>query len=146
MIKILNIALVAAVLVVALQVYSLEHESRDATKRLAGLREDIVEEREAIRRLRAEWSYLNTPARLEKLAGRHLSHKPEDVSRVLSREQIADDVPALAKVQKDEPETETKDPISEMLSSASTAITGSAAEPAPQAEPDPIGQILKGLE
>ena len=73
MIKLLNAALTIAVLVVALQVYGLEHKSRDAGKRLSVLREEIAEERETIRRLRAEWSYLNTPARLEKagLPGAH---------------------------------------------------------------------------
>ncbi len=141
MIRILNICLVIAVLVVALQVYGLEHTSRAAGKRLTAIHEEIAEERETIRRLRAEWSYLNTPARLEKLAERHLAHRPEEVARVMTRQRIGEEVPEL---QKKAPEEETKDPISEMLSSASTAITGSAPENANA--PDPIGDILKGME
>ncbi|MEM7428299.1 MAG: cell division protein FtsL [Pseudomonadota bacterium] len=141
MIRVLNICLVIAVLAVALQVYGLEHESRDAGKRLTKLHEEIAEERETIRRLRAEWSYLNTPARLEKLAARYLAHEPEDVARVVPDGQIGEQVPQL---QKAEPEEQAADPISEMLSGTETAVSGAPVEGAAAA--DPIGDILKGMD
>lgn len=143
MIKLLNIALTIAVLVVALQVYGLEHKSRDAGKQLSVLREEIAEERETIRRLRAEWSYLNTPARLERLASRHLSHGQEDVKRILKQDQIKDQVPALQKKEA-APSGEQSDPINDILSGDVIAETGSTPEVEPQA--DPIGQILKGMD
>jgi hypothetical protein len=44
--------------------------------RLAQLNRQIRDDREAIHVLRAEWSFLNQPARLEELARRHLDLKP----------------------------------------------------------------------
>ena len=140
MIRLLNIGLIVAVLVVAMQVYGLEHKSRDAGKQLSALREEIAEERETIRRLRAEWSYLNNPARLETLAGRHLEHKPEEVARVLMTGQIAEAVPVLEKQELEKSE----DLISDMLANPSTAIGGTPADV--KSQPDLIGQILKGLD
>ena len=140
MIKLLNAALTIAVLVVALQVYGLEHKSRDAGKRLSALRQDIAEERETIRRLRAEWSYLNTPARLEKLASRHLSHGQEEVKRVLTPDQITEQVPTLQKTEAEKPE----DPINNILA----GDVFETSDPAPELKDrtDPIGQILKEMD
>ena len=47
-------------------------EVRDLEDRLAGIHRDIAREQEALHVLRAEWSYLNRPERLEALARRHL--------------------------------------------------------------------------
>lgn len=47
-------------------------EVRDLEDRLAGIHRDIAREQEALHVLRAEWSYLNEPERLEALARRHL--------------------------------------------------------------------------
>ncbi|MBO6782171.1 MAG: hypothetical protein JJ899_02700 [Alphaproteobacteria bacterium] len=44
--------------------------------RLAALNKDIRDDREAIHVLRAEWSFLNQPERLEELARRHLDLMP----------------------------------------------------------------------
>ena len=46
-------------------------EVRDLEDRLAGIHRDIAREQEALHVLRAEWSYLNRPERLEALARRH---------------------------------------------------------------------------
>lgn len=45
---------------------------QDSQDHLELLKNNITFEREAIRVLQAEWSYLNTPERLEDLANRHL--------------------------------------------------------------------------
>ena len=140
MIKLLNAALTVAVLVVALQVYGLEHKSRDAGKRLSVLREEIAEERETIRRLRAEWSYLNTPARLEKLASHHLSHGQEEVKRVLTPDQITDQVPSLQKTDAEKAE--------DTINNIPAGDVFETGDPAPElkGQPDPIGQILKEMD
>lgn len=44
--------------------------------RLAALNRDIKSDREAIHVLRAEWSFLNQPERIEELARRHLDLSP----------------------------------------------------------------------
>ena len=62
---ILAVVMGAASIVIGTEVYDLED-------RLAGIHRDIAREQEALHVLRAEWSYLNRPDRLEELARRHL--------------------------------------------------------------------------
>ncbi|MEM8689063.1 MAG: hypothetical protein AAGF81_17170 [Pseudomonadota bacterium] len=140
MIRILNAALVVAALVAASIVYSLERESRLAEGRLAEINRAIAEEREQIRRLRAEWSYLNTPARLEKLAVKHLQHVPSPISQVIKLNEVAAKVPGL----KLEEETGGDDAIGTMLDGNVAAVEGEV--PPQPTQPDLIGNILKGME
>ena len=59
----------AAVLVVvsATWAYRVNYATQEAMGRLADLRQDIADEREAIAVLEAEWAYLNRPDRLKAL-------------------------------------------------------------------------------
>ena len=140
MIRFLNAALVVAVLIAASIVYGLERESRLADGRLAKINRAIAEEREQIRRLRAEWSYLNTPARLEKLAVKHLQHVPSPISQVITLNEVASRVPGLAA----EDEAGGDDAIATMLDGNVAAVEGEV--PDQPGQPDLIGNILKGME
>jgi cell division protein FtsL len=60
----------------ALALYQLKHEVIALEKELARLNRDIVREQEAIHVLRAEWSHVNRPERLQSLAQRHLDLQP----------------------------------------------------------------------
>ena len=51
-------------------------------KELAELKADIAREGEAIRVLKAEWTYLNQPDRLQALARRHLALAPTGASQI----------------------------------------------------------------
>ncbi len=139
MMKLMNMALVAVILGFALHVYVLEMHSRTAGKRLIELNETITEEQEAIRRLRAEWSYLNTPARLERLALKYLDHQQSRLSQVLRKHEIGELVPSL----RPDKEKGLRDPIADMLAGNAAAV-GERPTPA-GAEQDLIGNILKGL-
>ncbi len=131
--------LVAIILGFALHVYVLEMYSRTAGKRLIELNEAVAEEQEAIRRLRAEWSYLNTPARLERLALKYLKHQPSRLSQLLRKHEIGERVPALRL----DREKGLSDPIADMLA-GNTAAVGERPTSA-GAEQDLIGNILEGL-
>jgi len=52
--------------------FYVSQETRDARDNVASLEKSIAQEEEAIRILKAEWSYLNRPQRLEKLANKFL--------------------------------------------------------------------------
>ncbi len=65
LLAVLAVAMGAASIVIGTEVHDLED-------RLAGIHRDIAREQEALHVLRAEWSYLNRPERLEDLARRHL--------------------------------------------------------------------------
>ena len=56
--------------------YNLKAEVETQEKELARIQRAIDEEREAIQVLRAEWSYLNQPHRLRRLAASRLDLQP----------------------------------------------------------------------
>ena len=58
-------------------------EVRDLEDRLAGIHRDIAREQEALHVLRAEWSYLNQPERLEALARRHLDLRVPEAAQTM---------------------------------------------------------------
>jgi cell division protein FtsL len=79
MMRILNILVIGALVAAAAYVYKIKFESTRQAERIAKLRMEIRQEQDAIAVLRAEWSKLDTPARIQELAKRHLSTlKPID--------------------------------------------------------------------
>ena len=78
MMRVLNILVIAALVSAAAYVYKIKFESTRQAERLAKLRMEIRQEQDAIAALRAEWSKLDTPSRIQALANRHLSLKPID--------------------------------------------------------------------
>jgi hypothetical protein len=56
--------------------YNLKAQVEDQEKELARIQRAIEDEREAIQVLRAEWSYLNHPERLRRLAAARLDLQP----------------------------------------------------------------------
>lgn len=75
-----------AVLAVAAgtSLFMLKYEVQSQEQRLSGLRKDIVETQESIHVLKAEWSYLNDPARLREQAERHLGLHPLKPSQIVT--------------------------------------------------------------
>lgn len=76
----------------------------DGKARLASLQNKTQDEEESIRVLQAEWSYLNQPARLEKLVKEYLALEPmqgrqfaklADIADKEPEEVVADAVPAV---------------------------------------------------
>jgi len=67
----------ASILVgLAAVIYQVKYETRALDRRVETLQQEIAEERDVIAVLRAEWSHLNRPARLERLARAHLGLRP----------------------------------------------------------------------
>ncbi len=68
--------MIAALVLAAADVYKIKFESTRQAQRVAKLRMEIRRENDAIAALRAEWSKLDNPARIQALARRHLPLKP----------------------------------------------------------------------
>jgi cell division protein FtsL len=73
MMRLLNILVIGALVAAAAYVYKIKFESTRQAERLAKVRMEIRQEQDAIAALRAEWSKLETPARIQDLAKRHLT-------------------------------------------------------------------------
>jgi hypothetical protein len=63
--------------------FHVSFEVSELDDRLGKLNRDIRTDREAIHVLRAEWSFLNQPNRLEELARRHLNLQPVSGSQLI---------------------------------------------------------------
>jgi cell division protein FtsL len=110
--KFLNACLVMAVLVSAFFLYSLEHSTRGFERQNSKLKNAIVDERESIKLLGAEWSSLARPDRLQKLAQDNLKLKTVTASQMISEGELAIKVPAEPILVIDD---KAKDPIGEIL-------------------------------
>jgi len=127
MMRILNICVITALVAAAAYVYKIKFESTREVQRVAKLRSEIRKENDTIATLRAEWSKLDNPARLQQLARRHLDLRPIDPKQFdqLDRlpERPADLVPL-----------DSADPIAALLEKPefSDLPTGSIAKPRPQ--------------
>lgn len=87
--RIFNLLLVGCVVAFAYVIYELKYQTQELDGRVAELRQSIKVEREAISVLRAEWSHLNRPERIEKLARKHLGLKPLKASQYITASQYA---------------------------------------------------------
>ncbi|MCF1503451.1 hypothetical protein [Afifella sp. H1R] len=71
MMRVLNIVAIAAALIAAFSVFNLKYQAEGVAKEVAELQRRVDQEKESLSLLRAEWSVLNQPERVEELVSRH---------------------------------------------------------------------------
>jgi hypothetical protein len=120
--RIIHLLVIGALVFAAAYVYRIKMESTARTERVLRLRADIREERNAIAALRAEWTRLDAPLRLQGLAERHLTLKPVTATQYDDLKNLPERPPY---VRPDNP-----DPIGSMIETIDAAASGSA--PAPE--------------
>lgn len=67
----------------AIGLFQLKHAVQERENDLAVLNRELLASEENIHVLRAEWSYLNRPARLAGLASRHLDLEPISAAQII---------------------------------------------------------------
>jgi len=102
MMRLINICVIGVLVLAAADVYKIKFESTRQAQRVAKLRMQIRHERDALAALRAEWSRLDNPARVQELAGRHLALKPIEAWQFDKLDNLPQRPPAL--VPADEPD------------------------------------------
>jgi hypothetical protein len=83
-VRLIHLIVVAALVIAAVHVYKIKFESTLQAERLAKLGVEIRRERDRIGALRAEWAQLDSPARIQALAQRHLQLKQIDPAQIES--------------------------------------------------------------
>jgi len=73
MMRLINILVIGALVAAAAYVYKVKFESTRQAEHLAKVRMEIRREQDTIASLRAEWSKLETPSRIQELTKRHLT-------------------------------------------------------------------------
>jgi hypothetical protein len=108
MMRLLNIAVIAALVLAAADVYKIKFESTRQAQRVAKLRMEIRREQDTIAALRAQWSKLDNPARIQDLVRRHLALRPVEARQYDRLDNLPDRPPDLVPV-------DEKDPIGIMI-------------------------------
>ena len=90
MLRILHIGVLVALVLAAADVYKIKFDSTLQAERVAKLRAEIRRERDAVAALRAEWTALDRPERIQALARRHLPLRPADVTQLDNLDQLPD--------------------------------------------------------
>lgn len=83
MIRILNVVAIAALVGSAIYAYSIKYETIFHAEELAKLRYDIKAAHEQIDMLRAEWTHLSRPERIEALADRFLDLQAPALTQIV---------------------------------------------------------------
>lgn len=83
---------------VGIGLFFVKHEVKEAEARLSSLNQEIGRNVEEIHVLKAEWSYLNDPARLRQLSEKHLGMKPMGPTQMASLEGTPRNAPIMAGV------------------------------------------------
>ncbi|WP_419905681.1 cell division protein FtsL [Kiloniella sp.] len=72
----------------AIVLFQVKHEVTDLEDQLASVEAKIKSDKQTIRILQAEWSYLNRPERLARLSSRYLDLKPLDPAQIVTVENL----------------------------------------------------------
>tara|TARA_R110002095_G_scaffold127011_5_gene110091 strand:+ start:7693 stop:8058 length:366 start_codon:yes stop_codon:yes gene_type:complete len=88
MIRLLNVFSVVLVVAVSIGLYNLKYKVEEQERIKAALAQEILNEQDAVRILRAEWSYLTQPERLQSLADRHLDLAPLTAAQIATFEDL----------------------------------------------------------
>jgi hypothetical protein len=125
MLRILNIVVIAALVLPAAYVYKIKFEATLQAERVSKLRAEIRRERDAIANLRAEWTQLDRPDRIQGLAQRHLKLRPIEVAQFDALDKLPERPVQLVP-------PGTADPIGAIIEifTDEEALTGSLPDPA----------------
>ena len=120
--RIIHLLVIGMLVFAAAYVYRIKMESTARTERVLRLHADIREQRDAIAALRAEWTRLDSPQRLQGLVERHLPLKPINANQYDSLKNLPERPPNFNR---------DPDPIGSMISNIEAK-----ADTKPDAKPD----------
>jgi len=107
--RLVHVLVVAALVFAAADVYKIKFDSTLQAEQVGKLRAEIQRERDAIAALRAAWTELDEPERIQGLTRRHLSLKPVEVTQYDKLDRLPEWPPEVVPPTGD-------DPIARMIS------------------------------
>ena len=90
LVRLLHVAVIAALVMAASYVYKIKFDATLQAERVAKLRSEIRKERDAVAALRAEWTELDRPERIQQLARQHSSLRAIDPTQFDQLDRLAD--------------------------------------------------------
>ena len=128
--RFVHLIVVAALVAAAVGVYTIKFESTVRAEQVARLAAEIKRERDTIAALRAEWTLLDNPARIQALVHRHLALKMLDPAQIEHLDSLPERPPM--------PAGPPADAIANIIDALEGELPpGAAPSPAPPAAPSP---------
>ncbi|GEM_PF-945094 len=124
MLRGLNLIAVGGLVAAAVVVYDVKYSATYEAQKVARLNNEINQEREKIAALKAEWSVLSSPDRIQRLATKYLGMKPLPLSHIGNFASLPERIQISG------------DPIGDIINSLDRN----------GGEHDPIGRIIEKLE
>lgn len=90
MLRFVNICLVLGLAALATVIYQVKYEARSLDEKIALLERQIEEERDSLAVARAEWSLLNRPERIERLAKKYLELNPANPQQIVILDEVTE--------------------------------------------------------
>ncbi|HEV7462458.1 MAG TPA: cell division protein FtsL, partial [Methyloceanibacter sp.] len=90
MLRFVNICLVLGLVALAYVIYQVKYEARALDEEIATLGKQIDEERDGLAVLRAEWSLLNRPERIQRLAEKYLKLAPAQPRQLVTLDTVSE--------------------------------------------------------
>ena len=88
MMRMINIALILASLMMAFALYKVKYDAAASVRQIAALKTEIAREKDTINILKAEWSHLNQPERVERLAQKFLGLEMLSADQILRMNEL----------------------------------------------------------
>lgn len=90
MLRFVNACLVLGLVALAYVIYQVKYEARGLDEKIVMLQRQIEQERDALAVARAEWSLLNRPERIERLAQKHLKLAPAHPQQLVILDEVTE--------------------------------------------------------
>ena len=146
MLRFVNICLVLGLVALAYVIYQVKYESRALDAEIATLAKQIDEERDGIAVLRAEWSLLNRPERIERLAQKYLKLAPAKPTQLVTVDTVTDRDFDRTRLQAAAPVAAQVPKPSGSVKRPAAVANVPAAGAAPASLPWPEAEIVKPVE
>jgi cell division protein FtsL len=88
MLRFLNVAAILALVGSAVYAYSIKYQTILRAEQITKMKHKVKAEQDAIAVLRAEWSFLTRPERVQQLADAHLDLKPLAVGQIVAAQSL----------------------------------------------------------
>jgi cell division protein FtsL len=149
MLRFVNICLVLGLVALAYVIYQVKYEARGLDAEIASLGKEIDRERDAIAVLRAEWSLLNRPERIERLAQKFLKLAPAKPAQLVTLDTVSDrdfdrSPAAIAAAPAAQPAAAKA--AKPAAKSQAAVASAAGAEPLPASAPWPEAKIVRPVE
>ena len=143
MLRVFNICLVLGLVVLAYVIYQVKYEAKGLDAEIASLSKQIEAEHDSIAELRAEWSLLNRPERIERLAQKYLKLAPAKPTQLVTLDTVSDRDFNPARLEAAaQPAADAKP----AKVSNKPAVAAANAQPAAKASPWPEAKIIPPVE